>query len=102
VIDEECDTEGGQICEPIPCSTIDARRCVAGCTGDGDCPTGEVCGAPIKRCFAQPCEGGCPTDFHCDESVCARDACVDDADCAGWCVEGVCHEQLGVCTPPAP
>ncbi len=104
-IDDECDPEAsGQICEPIACSTIDARRCVPGCTGDDDCRVGEVCGDPVKRCFAQPCDPGnpCPADFHCDESFCARDVCVDDADCDGWCVEGVCQEQLGVCTPPAP
>jgi hypothetical protein len=102
-VDTECNQGAGEICEPIPCSSLGAFHCVAGCTGPGDCQQGTECN-PEHRCTSQPCDdtSPCPTDFHCDESFCARDACVLDTDCAGFCVEGLCYDGRGTCAAPPP
>lgn len=101
VTDDDCmPGTTGMICDPIACSQTGAFHCVPGCTGNGDCPTGQSCSAG-DRCVSQFCDDQtpCPDDFHCDEMTCAQNVCVVDTDCVGFCVEGLCYPGLGECQP---
>lgn len=101
--DVDCTANPNDICVLIPCSETGAQHCVPGCTSNDDCDTGTECN-PEHRCTSQPCDdqNPCPTDFHCDEAFCARDTCTLDADCSGFCVDGLCYDGLGTCAAPPP
>jgi hypothetical protein len=90
---------GGCFCEPIP-------QCVPACT-EQSCAEGESC--VEGHCIATPCAtaGDCPSHFECvtDASgACARTSCAADADCGagGFCVNGRCYGQPGLCQYPVP
>lgn len=106
-----CTTDGdcggpanGMICEPIRCSCGDARTCIAGCTADTECATGELCNPSTHRCAARACSATatCPPDFTCTSGACERTTCTDDTACDGFCVNGRCEASLGECRPPVP
>jgi len=103
--DADCKPHGAtMICEPITCTCIGAKACVAGCTQDSQCGgPGLVCDLTSSRCVAKPCatDDQCPDNFHCGGTACARTTCATDLDCDGYCVNGACYEQTGQCTPPA-
>jgi hypothetical protein len=54
-------------------------------------------------CAPTPCSGDveCPANHECIESptgaVCDRRSCLDDGDCAGACIDGVCFEAQASC-----
>ena len=102
--DRECDVQAGDVCDPIPCSCSDQMHCVPGCMGDLDCGTAEVCDTDLHRCRGVACTtaADCPADFSCGAlGTCERRTCTADADCDGFCVNGLCYDAQGVCTPPA-
>lgn len=104
VTDDDCRiVQPATICEPRQCACFpDSTVCVPGCTTDSDCGVGQSCDVATNRCDAQPCSTApCPDNFDCRSGRCARRACVDFADCEGFCVEGLCFEQAGECRPPA-
>ena len=93
--------EDGLVCLPFeaPCACEPG-----GCGPDADCNV--LSGA----CEPFNCSDDnilCPPHFDCVPGSggddCVRHPCSEDADCGGTpCVEGGCHEQFGVCMPPAP
>jgi hypothetical protein len=95
------------ICEPVRCACNAATACIAGCTGNGDCPVGQVCNG-MHRCQPQPCAGvACPANFRCatsGDALCQRLTCTSDKDCAAasYCVTGYCYTALGACSFPPP
>lgn len=99
--DSDCAGDAGvaMICDLIGCG---CRQCHPGCSADGDCDPGLICGAD-HRCDPAPCgDGGadCPVDFTCGaDGHCARKACSSAADCSSACVQGVCYGEPGYCTP---
>jgi hypothetical protein len=90
---------GVLICQPVACACTAASSCVPGCTGDPDCGLGETCDLIGGRCHPRACSGTapCPPDFDCGVNGCVRRTCTSDATCDGFCVEGVCRDQLGQC-----
>lgn len=39
----------------------------------------------------------CPTDFECAGGSCGRKGCAADANCSGYCVNGLCYSTPGTC-----
>jgi hypothetical protein len=101
--DSDCSDAGsGMICQSVTCScnpTLGA--CVPGCTGNSDCGSGQTCNA--GHCITPPCstDASCGTNFVCDPTNhgCAPKSCGADADCSGYCVDGICSAQPGACEP---
>ena len=92
------------ICEPIPCSCMNAKTCVEGCTRPAQCGVAETC-SDGHRCVPAPCNitADCPAYFACANGGCTRATCATDADCAlGYCVTGACYDTLGQCMLPVP
>jgi hypothetical protein len=84
-----------------------STMCIPRCT-DTSCAEGEACGTD-GRCAPIPCGSlfTCPAGTVCDTAGgdahgCRRLSCDADADCpcGSGCVEGACHDTLGVCEPP--
>lgn len=106
--DRECQVAGGGplwICEPLPCACeAGAKVCTEGCDADGDCDEGETCNRGNSRCEPIACGPSteCPPDFDCVGGGCQRRACTSDAACDGFCVDGHCFGELGVCQLPRP
>jgi len=97
-IDADCNPgTTGEVCDPIPCSSDGNLACTPGCTA-GSCAVGEVCDADL-RCVSQACDPStpCPDDFSCTEGFCDRNVCTTDADCVGFCDNGLCYSSLGQC-----
>ncbi|WP_211365425.1 hypothetical protein [Polyangium fumosum] len=92
------------ICAKAPCSCGEPE-CLPGCTSDAACLPAEHC-SPGHRCEPDPCavDGDCPANFACAPQVltCARKACSADAECSGFCVNGLCHAEAGACALPPP
>ena len=112
--DFRCYPPGADVdCSP-PCYGVEpfcdqaTLRCVA-CLGDGDCPAGQVCVAPVKRCQAGCSEAkpDCPAGTTCDLALGACRGCLTDAECLdpafprcdaqGQCV--TCVEDRDDCPP---
>jgi hypothetical protein len=74
-----------------------AALCIAGCTVDMECGTGMTCTAP--HCVPKSCTtvNDCPANYACSGGKCGVRACKQDADCQGFCVNGVCDAQQGKC-----
>jgi hypothetical protein len=93
------------ICDVAPCTCNGAKTCIAGCKGPSDCKAGQICGLD-HRCEAMPCGGptDCPPQFTCGATGdCARKTCSTDPECpGGYCVNGGCYAQLGMCQFPVP
>lgn len=96
----------GQQCvnEDACCTGANASfHCVTACTA-ASCSAGEVCNADAG-CVPALCTEGfkCPADATCnpdagDEHGCVLTSCAGDPDCpGGFCVDGSCQSQLGVC-----
>lgn len=103
--DSACQAYGPEyICDSAPCSCPGHPICVAGCTSDASCRTGQSCGGD-HRCSPSACQADpdCPTNFVCagaNGQHCARRACSSDIECEGYCVNGNCYDALGTCTQP--
>ncbi|MEZ4438691.1 MAG: hypothetical protein R3B72_06360 [Polyangiaceae bacterium] len=102
--DAECKTLGAHfICAPqvCACDPGGGNACTPGCSDDSACPEGHVCGVD-NRCEPKPCQGDgdCPVNFACgtDDQVCLRIKCTTDAACDGYCVEGFCAVEAGICS----
>lgn len=97
--DNECD--GTDVCEPEACCGESTCRpaCMANSCGDGqDC-------AADGRCAARPCPGGdeCGTNAVCGAGdLCERAPCASDSECDGYCVDGFCYGEPGVCNEQVP
>lgn len=94
-----CEEIGAGSC-PAPCNEP-LSECRGGCADDEDCDTGETCAE--HHCIATPCGDDleCPLHFSCipAQQSCQRRSCSQDGDCGnGFCVEGECYEDLGVCS----
>ncbi|HKO92576.1 MAG TPA: hypothetical protein VJU61_15580, partial [Polyangiaceae bacterium] len=98
-----------QVCAPGR-AVVDEHGCApAHCILDAaKCPDGSVCsGALIDGCTPIHCSEGyvCPMNRVCDRASsephgCARKRCSQDGECdCGACIEGLCRDQLFVCTP---
>ena len=96
--DQICDETGGSLClcYPMP-------MCVPACTTDAACGEGQVC-TKSGHCAATPCAMSldCPTNFACVAGACARTSCKSSAECAGFCVKGLCYGEPGYCSPVPP
>lgn len=98
------DCDGDQICEQVECSCgMTIKACKDGCTSDDQCGVGREC--EQKRCRAKTCTTTtqCPSQFECgkqgDRTACKRRPCSADPGCKnGFCVEGACYDELGMCT----
>ncbi|HEU0030155.1 MAG TPA: hypothetical protein VFQ53_05965 [Kofleriaceae bacterium] len=102
--DTQCKAQSATaICEPIPCSCTQERACTQGCTTDDACGEGQSCDLASARCVPRSCVGtpDCPANFSCNAGECARDTCIDDLECDGFCVDGQCFSSRGECVPPA-
>ncbi len=106
--------EPGFACVPFvaPCACEPgAMECVAvlGCLMDADCMD-DALFCSDKVCAPKTCDGqmiACPELFDCVAEApgdhCQRRMCSDDGDCGGgFCVEGRCFAEFGMCQPPAP
>ncbi len=104
--DSQCKARGATfVCDPVPCTCSNQKRCIQGCTSDATCDEGTRCDVASARCVAIACTGDpdCPSNFRCGASkTCERASCQTDADCDGFCVLGQCFGQgRGECRPPA-
>jgi hypothetical protein len=81
--------------------------CAPGCFSDADCQADQSCTAS-RRCLPRPCaaDADCPQLFSCQQLSdsgslgCLRRHCGTDADCLeGFCVNGECRPELGMCEP---
>jgi len=109
--ERDTDCQEGSICTAVkadecPCEAV--RICQPGCGSDADCEEGEQC-TESGRCAPQTCSNRpCPPPFICrriDEAgyICVRWLCAQDSGCSGgFCVNGVCHDALGMCALPVP
>jgi len=101
--DDACKSLGEHyICEPLvcPCDPSAGDACRPGCTANEDCAVGFVCGS-THRCERQPCQADddCPAQHGCgQDDQCHRNTCTSDADCDGYCVDGACYGEPGLCT----
>lgn len=106
--DADCAAGGpSSICETAQCACNGEKACTPGCTSAVTCGTGEDCGSD-HRCAPRSCaqQLDCPINFRCppvNNSHCERRSCKVDPECdQGYCVEGLCYDLLGDCTPPVP
>ena len=99
--DSDCQADGPSfICEGAwQCGECAAgvKICIPGCVDASGCNAGEVCTA--HRCVPASCQSDvdCPTDFACAGGSCGRKTCTTDANCSGYCVEGLCYSAPGTC-----
>jgi hypothetical protein len=99
--DSDCQAEGPSfICEGAwQCGECAAgvKICISGCVDTSGCDAGEVCMA--HRCVPASCQSDvdCPTDFECAGGSCGRKGCTTDANCSGYCVNGLCYSTPGAC-----
>jgi hypothetical protein len=104
-----------QVCDPARAQPNAHGCAVARCDIDGyECPAGYRCegstGANDSGCVAISCTEGfeCPPNTDCGPDSfwphdCERRACESDSDCdCGFCLFGLCRDQLFVCSPPSP
>jgi hypothetical protein len=122
---ESCEQGPGGACHATfdPCSPDGfGTRCQDACAVDSECQnagqTDFVCNDD-KACVPQRCDQGfaCPAYLACDPSSidpttgitgvthgCVFIPCAVDGDCAQglFCVNHVCQESLGTCTPDLP
>ena len=103
-----CETDAaclpGSICEPLRCACHGQSTCIPGCTSDGECGEGEMCGLD-GRCAPMACTAGsCPANFGCETGHCQRRTCTASSTCDadGFCVNGACYAETGNCYPPVP
>jgi hypothetical protein len=91
------------ICMPRTCACDQQKDCVAGCTSDAGCGTGESCDLQTNRCGPTACTASttCPQDFSCIANRCLRKGCISNDDCDAFCVEGQCYQKAGECRAPA-
>lgn len=94
--DEDCDTEGGEVCD------VAAAACEIACADDTECADGEVCCADgdIKSCTAD-C-GGTPTGCTTDADCAADQTCNAAGVCEGGstdCPAGEAPDANGECRP---
>jgi hypothetical protein len=98
-----------QVCAPER-GVVDEHGCApAHCVLDAvRCPDGSVCsGSAVDGCRPIHCSEGyaCPMNRVCEPTSsephgCARKRCGQDGECdCGACIEGLCRDQLFVCTP---
>ncbi len=102
--DAGCKAQGAaMICEPVVCTCTDQKACTQGCIQDSTCAEGQACDLATARCVARACDAtnGCPPDFDCTATGCARRTCTDDLACDGYCVLGECFTGRGECRPPS-
>lgn len=105
VTDADCGMGTGLICEPITCSCMGQRQCVAGCGPGAPCPQGTTCNANTGRCQVIQCNGptDCPSTFFCSSGVCLRKPCTVDGQCGdGFCVNHECYDGWGQCQVAVP
>ena len=99
--DSDCQADGPSfICEGAwQCGECAAgvKICIPGCVDASGCNAGEVCTA--HRCVPASCQSDvdCPTDFACAGGSCGRKTRTTDANCSGYCVEGLCYSAPGTC-----
>jgi hypothetical protein len=95
--DESCRADAGSnmVCDDTPC--CGGPTCIRGCDSAADCLDGQRC-TGTHHCVPIPC-GSCPMHFVCGESgACERQPCNIDEDCGtGYCVDGACYDELGMC-----
>ena len=108
-VDADCAETPGTVCDvPVTgCFCEPTPQCVPACGGDQGCQEGESCTG--GHCAPTACEadGDCPAFFSCVTDAsghCERTTCSDDDGCGegGFCVNGRCHGQLGLCEYPVP
>jgi hypothetical protein len=120
-IDDDCPDEEGTgrpgICEPSrtsDCLCSPAKVCRFGCRDDveADCAESEFCDPLDHRCLPDVCliDENCPDHFECRPEPdlgfpegnprCFRARCEGAQDCPdGECVNGLCYDQPGTCSP---
>jgi hypothetical protein len=76
------------------------------CSTDADCRADggmnvcsrDECGMNI-RCVSPQCssDGECGANTTCQDTLCKPKPCTDDGACSGYCVNGQCSSDLGIC-----
>jgi hypothetical protein len=100
-VDSDCaDAGADRICSRT--GYCNRAVCIPGCTSDDDCPVAEVCSS-MHHCVPKPCteRAECGANFECSpEGVCVRADCASTSACEGFCVNGLCYDEPGVCSEP--
>ncbi len=108
-------TQSPDSCAPTARCQADGGICVAllctqgyGCGADDRCAVGNPA-ADVHGCAPAPCNDGwtCPPNTRCTapsapvDHGCTLLPCTSDGDCdCGFCVNGTCGSNLGVCSSP--
>ena len=90
-----CRPPGVQACAPYRCSD---GACIARCTGDADCVTGQVCQS--GSCGPKPNGQPCAAAAECISNFCVDGVCCDEA-CGGACRSCALPSSMGKCAPVA-
>jgi hypothetical protein len=86
---------------PCDCSQLGkSGSCIPACQTDSECGAQEACQS--GHCVVKPCtsDADCPSggDYACFSGLCSAKGCAADTDChGGYCVNGACSQQAGVC-----
>lgn len=107
--DSPCNGDGDcgadEVCHWSECTCEPGNgACIPACKSDGDCAPGEAC--EQKHCREKKCgqDVDCPAQFSCvksfdDRARCQRTTCASDSACdGGYCVDGQCYANAGMCT----